>query len=186
MPSTAYFHNDPDLVKREMITDEAFVGEIRLFAGTYVPQGWMSCDGRELTIQSYEMLYSLVGTMYGGDGRQTFALPDLRGRVPVHMADNLPQGESGGREVVTLTPNELPRHRHKMGVSGLKASSSDPAGLLVAASQEELYATTVNEDAKFNDAAITTKGESRSHDNIMPYQAIQFIIAVMGPYPARH
>src|SRR5215213_7191557 len=105
-----------------------FVGDIRIFAGNFAPAGWAPCDGRLLPISEYETLFNLIGTIHGGDGQSTFALPDLRGRLPLHQGNNLILGQAGGAEIVTLTVNQLPAHTHPYFASGGPGSSSTPVG----------------------------------------------------------
>jgi microcystin-dependent protein len=170
---------------------EPFVGEIRMFAGNFAPQGWAFCDGQLLAVSQNDALYSLFGTIYGGDGRTTFGLPDLRGRFPIHAGQGpglSPRqlGAKGGVEKVTLTTNQLPSHAHPVKGTNDAANSTDPGGRLPASSTTiDLYvngAPTVN----FNAAAVSAVGGSQAHSNLMPFICINFIVALYGIYPSRH
>src|SRR3954451_20512704 len=106
------------------------VGEIGIFAGTFAPAGWMFCEGQLLPISEYETLFQLIGTTYGGDGQETFALPDLRGRVPIHQGNEFTLAETGGAEEITLAVTQVPEHSHPLVVSGARGSQISPAGNL--------------------------------------------------------
>ena len=178
---------------------EPFVGEIRMFAGNYAPQDWALCNGALLAISENELLYSLLGTTYGGDGKTNFALPDLRGRLPIGQGQsvfgtNYVFGAKGGEEKVTLQQKHLPIHTHFPVATAAPASSAAPAGNLMAKSVNSLGGS--NQDVMYlkQDAplikvydlassAITSTGDNQAHDNIMPCIAINFIIAKIGLYP---
>jgi len=167
-----------------------FIGQIRMFAGNFAPAGWAFCDGSLLAISEYDALFSLVGTTYGGDGRTTFALPDLRGRVPIHQGagpglSSRPIGSNGGSETVTLTTTQLPGHTHTFLASSAAGSQSDPRGNVLGASPSvDLY---IEEAplAALNTAGITNTGGSQPHTNVQPYQCVNFIISLFGIYPSR-
>src|ERR1700751_5587489 len=114
---------------------QPYVGEIRMFAGNFAPAGWMFCEGQLLQIAQFETLFNLIGTTYGGDGRSTFALPDLRGRLPIHQGSGFPLGSNGGVETVTLTVSQIPAHTHPLLASSNQASSTSPANQLPAITQ---------------------------------------------------
>lgn len=168
---------------------DAYIGEIRMFAGTYAPVGWEFCDGRLLSISGNEILFSLIGTTYGGDGMTTFALPDLRGRVPVHMGTNpatqtnYPLGSKGGTETVTLVSNQLPAHTHTVNVSSGEGDQIEPAGN-VWATRIEQYSEN-SPTIQMSPTALTVEGYNQPHDNMMPYTVISFIICTMGYYPTQ-
>ncbi|MDJ0835084.1 MAG: tail fiber protein [Acidobacteriota bacterium] len=174
---------------------EPFVGEVRMFAGNFAPRGWAFCDGQLLAVSQNDALFSLLGTIYGGDGRTTFGLPDLRGRVPIHAGSGpglSPRrlGAKFGSEKETLTVNQLPSHTHTMQASGDQATTPNPQGNVVAESLTERMFTSSNTgfggtDGTFNTASITSVGGSRSHTNLMPFLCINFIIALFGIYPSR-
>ena len=169
---------------------EPFVGEIRMFAGNFAPNGWAYCDGQLLAVSQNDALFSLYGTIYGGDGRTTFGLPDLRGRVPIHAGSgpglstrNL--GAKAGAENVTLTTNQLPSHTHPVKGTNDAGNSTEPAGRLPASSTTiDLYVSTAP-TVDFNASAVPAVGGSSSHNNLMPYLCIHFIIALFGVYPSR-
>ena len=170
---------------------EPFVGEIRMFAGNFAPQGWAFCDGQLLAVSQNDALFSLLGTIYGGDGRTTFGLPDMRGRIPIHQGSGpgLSQrrlGSKGGEERVTVTANRLPSHSHPWYASADAAEDTNPAGHTVAtATGSDLYGTAG--PRTMDTRAITpTTGGGQPHSNLMPFLCIHFIIALFGIYPSRH
>ena len=169
---------------------EPFVGEIRMFAGNFAPQGWAFCDGQLLAVSQNDALFSLLGTIYGGDGRTTFALPDLRGRVPVHAGQGpgLSErrlGSKGGTESVTLTTNQLPSHTHPVKGATDTATAATPANNVPAQSTAiSLYAP-VAPTVDMNAGAVQAVGGSQAHNNLMPTLCINFIIALYGVYPSR-
>jgi len=170
---------------------EPFVGEIRMFAGNFAPRGWALCDGQLLAVSQNEALFSLLGTVYGGDGRTTFGLPELRGRLALHAGSGpglTPRqlGEKAGAEKQTLTHQQLPNHNHSMQASSAAASTDNPSGAVLADTGTHFsYNTAV---APSGDMAHPTgnTGGDRDHDNLMPYQCINYIIALFGVYPSRH
>lgn len=176
------------------------VGEIRIFAGNFAPEGWLICDGTKVNITQYEALFSLIGTTYGGDGRTTFGLPDLRGRLPVSQGvspfsgTNFVLGTAAGAEAATLTEAQMPAHTHVPKATAAAATSGNPSGMLMAqavnssggTNQDIMYlkqgAPLLRDDA-LNANAVTTVGNSQSHNNVMPCLAVNFIIAITGVYP---
>lgn len=170
---------------------EPFVGEIRMFAGNFAPRGWAFCDGQLLAVSQNDALFSLLGTIYGGDGRTTFGLPDLRGRIPIHAGhgpglSERRLGSKGGAEKVTLTVNQLPSHTHPLQASRDPTSNPNPQGNTVG---EALAVDPYIEDitsANMASSSITSVGGSRSHTNLQPFLCIHFIIALVGIYPSRH
>ena len=170
---------------------EPFVGEVRMFAGNFAPRGWAFCDGQLLAVSQNDALFSLLGTIYGGDGRTTFGLPDLRGRVPIHAGSGpglSPRrlGAKAGSENETLTVNQLPSHTHAMQGSNQNTLFAPPAGRMVGVqTQLDLYRA-LDQDANMATSSITNVGGSRSHTNLMPFLCINFIIALVGIYPSRH
>lgn len=169
---------------------EPFVGEVRMFAGNFAPRGWAFCDGQLLAVSQNDALFSLLGTIYGGDGRTTFGLPDLRGRIPIHAGSGpglSPRrlGAKGGAENVTLTVNQMPSHTHPMQASTAIGVDSNPTGRLLAQSiSTDLYTEDFS-PANMNSASITNLGGSRSHTNLQPFLCINYIIALFGIYPSR-
>jgi microcystin-dependent protein len=177
---------------------DGYLAEIRIWAATFAPRNWAFCQGQILAISQNTALFSLLGTTYGGDGRTTFALPDLRGRVPVGVGNgpgltNRSQGQKGGTESVTLTEQQIPSHTHT-AASTLSASASEgtagnPAGNLPAASREmPLYSTSANlvqMDAGAIDTTVANAGGSQSHTNMQPHIGLHYIICLQGIFPSR-
>jgi len=169
-----------------------FIGEIRMFAGNFAPRGWALCNGQILPVSQNDALFSLFGTIYGGDGRTTFALPDLRGRVPIHWGNgpgltSRRIGEKGGAERVTLTADQLPSHKHTLRGTTANATSRDPAGRLLAAGTSTAYGGSQSSADRVNmhSAATGNSGGSQPHDNVMPFQCINYIVALTGVFPSR-
>lgn len=164
-----------------------YVGEIRLFAGNFAPQGWALCQGQLLSIAENEVLFNLIGTTYGGDGISVFALPDLRGRVPVHVGSGpglstRQLGESGGSETVALAAAQLPQHRHHARASRNDANTSaGPVDVLGKASSR-LYGSGVA-DIAMAPRLVTVVGGGQAHNNMAPYLGLNFIISLFGIYP---
>lgn len=174
---------------------DPFLGEIRMFAGNFAPRGWAFCDGQLLAVSQNDALFSLFGTIYGGDGRTTFGLPDMRGRVPVHHGSgpglsNRPQGAKGGSENEMLTTNQLPQHSHTMQASSDAGTLDNPTNAVVAVlyhdqSNQNLPAFDANTNASMKSDALTNAGGSQSHVNMMPFLAVNFIVSLVGVYPSR-
>jgi len=165
-----------------MVSDQ-YVGEIRMFAGNYAPQGWALCEGQLLSISQHEVLYVLLGTTYGGDGQNTFALPDLRGRVPIHNNNTMPLGSLGGSEKVTLTSQQLPAHTHMASATANTGDQSSPANGVWAAITN--YSEDASKVVSMNANAIAAAGGSQAHNNMMPSTAVSFIIALEGIFPSQ-
>ena len=171
---------------------EPFIGEIRMVGFNFAPRGWALCNGQLLSIASNNALFSLLGTYYGGDGRTTFALPNLQGRVPMHYGSGAglsPRliGEAAGQESVSLTEAQLPAHTHKARASSLKGNTNSPVGKVWskdAGVQSATY-TSNSADADMAAGAIAPAGGGQPHNNMPPYLAVNFIIALQGIYPAR-
>jgi microcystin-dependent protein len=165
---------------------QPYVGEIRMFAGNFAPAGWMFCEGQLLPISENETLFNLIGTTYGGDGQVTFALPDLRGRVPLHMGSGFTLAETGGVETVTLTIPQIPAHTHPMLGSTNTASSNSATNNLggrVTIAGVFPYGT----DGPFgplNAAAVSAIGGSQPHNNFQPYLCVNFILSLFGIFPS--
>jgi microcystin-dependent protein len=164
-----------------------FIAEIRLFAGTFAPDGWLFCDGSLQPIGNYEELYTLIGTTYGGDGVSTFQLPDLRARIPVHQDGNTyTPGVMGGLETVALQPVNLPPHSHSFAASTTPQSTSTPTTAILAtpASNVFVYRETTGTVA-LNASTVSVAGSSLPHENRQPYQALNYIIATAGIFPSQ-
>lgn len=163
-----------------------YIGEIRVFAGHKLPAGWLFCDGSQLPISDYDALFNLIGTTYGGDGQSTFQLPDLRGRVPVHVGNGVLIGETGGRETVTLTKEQLPTHSHQMVGSVSPATRNTieqniPASM-PAAGAGNAYGS-IEPFRPLQAGSVAPNGGGGPHDNIQPYLCVTFMIAYLGLFP---
>lgn len=170
---------------------EPFVGEIRMFAGNFAPRGWAFCDGQLLAVSQNDALFSLLGTIYGGDGHTTFGLPDLRGRLPIHAGhgpglSERRLGAKAGAEEVTLTVNQLPSHHHTLNASSTAATGNSPQDAFVGDSPSVDVFTESAPSLNMNTEAISKVGGSQSHTNLMPFLCVNFIIALVGIYPSRH
>lgn len=164
---------------------DPFLGAIHFFAFDWPPMGWARCDGQILNISQNNALYSLLGTSYGGDGRTTFGLPDLRGRTPLHNLQAL--GQKGGAESVTLTAQQVPQHNHTVAAATAAASTNNPAGSVFAAvpTAEAAYGTAANL-ASMAATTVDTQGGGQGHSNLQPSLTINACIALMGIYPSRN
>lgn len=161
---------------------ESYIGEIRMFAGSYEPLGWAFCDGRLVGIAEYQALFQLIGTTYGGDGLSNFALPDLRGRVPIHQSSR-PVGQSGGVETVTLGVDQLPGHSHALlGSAGNGTQSGPHNNVLASSSLMRPYAPDTPANA-LAPASILATGDGKPHENMQPFTCLNFIISLEGIYP---
>ncbi len=160
-----------------------YVGEMRMFGGNFAPAGWMFCDGQLLPISENEVLFQLIGTTYGGDGQTTFALPDLRGRLPVHEGNGFILAETGGAESVTLTVQQIPGHGHPAQASSANASTANAGGKVLATTPT--YTPYIS--ASPNTAAASSVGpvgSNEAHDNFQPYLCVSFIISLFGIFPS--
>ncbi len=179
---------------------DPFIGEVSMFAGTFAPRGWALCNGQLLSISQYTALFSLLGTTYGGDGRTTFALPDLRGRVPVHAGQgpglsNYRLGQRGGVEAVTLNANQMPSHNHAYSPTATSstATTADPQNARLATTPQnaagvQTYSTDtdVNAHVTMTSDSTANTGGSQAHTNIQPFTTINYIIALQGIFPSRN
>ncbi len=169
---------------------EPFLAEIRIVGFNFAPRGWAFCDGQILPINQNQSLYSLLGTTYGGDGRTTFALPDLRGRTPIHVGRSdggahHSEGQKSGEETHTLSVNEMPNHDHIAYAGSDNASKGVPSGAVLARSTTPIYAEAANL-TPLNQRSVTHVGGSQAHDNMQPYLALNFCIALQGLFPSRN
>ncbi|WP_395688260.1 phage tail protein [Caenimonas koreensis] len=169
---------------------QPYVGEIRMFGGNFAPLGWMLCQGQTMSIAENEVLFNLIGTTYGGDGQETFNLPNLASRVPIHMGTNINTyviGQASGSEQVTLTTNQIPSHTHQMMANNTAASVSLPSGSILArpssaVSNTLFYSTDL--PVNMSATAVSAVGGNQPHDNTQPYLVINFIISLYGIYPS--
>jgi microcystin-dependent protein len=168
---------------------EPYVGEIRMFAGSFAPAGWMTCEGQQLPISENEILFQLIGTMYGGDGESTFNLPNLASRVPVHMGtgpDGITYqiGEAAGTESVTLTTQQLPIHNHAMVASNDIPVGSNPGQSIVGQAAAKFFRNG-NPGVQLNAATLQPVGGNQPHENCQPFLCINYIISLFGRFPSQ-
>lgn len=167
---------------------QPYVGEIRLFAGNFAPAGWQFCSGQLLAISENEVLFQLIGTTYGGDGESTFALPDLRGRVPIHWGsgagDSYTIAAQVGVEAVTLTTQQLPAHSHALLASSDVASAVDPAGNVSGQTGTFDGYQTIAGAVPMAAQSLGPAGGSQPHDNVQPFVCINYIISLFGIFPS--
>ena len=168
---------------------QPYIGEVRMFAGNFAPAGWAFCDGQLLPISENEALFTLIGTTYGGDGQETFGVPDMRGRVPVHMGTgtdgiNYQPGENGGAESVTLSTAQMPAHSHALRASINAAAPAYSAlnGVLGKTAGANIYALAPSSGSMMADR-VAFAGGSQPHENMAPYLGIHFIISLFGLFP---
>jgi len=164
-----------------------YLGEIKLVSFNFAPRGWAFCNGQLLPINQNQALFSLLGTTYGGDGRTTFALPDLRGRMPLHSGGEISLGQAGGEFAHTLNVNEMPNHSHRAYASVAQASTADPNGALLAR-KGRLTADAFNgtPNTSLVPTQVSASGGSQPHENTQPYLALNFAIALQGVFPSQN
>jgi microcystin-dependent protein len=167
------------------LDDTPFIGEIRLFAGPTAPQDWAFCDGQQVLIADNQPLFQLIGTSYGGDGVTTFNLPDLRGRLPLHVGPGYTLGQLAGEETVTLTVAQLPGHAHTALAGSAPGSSDDPTGRVPARNAAGVPAYAPVSNTALAPATMLATGGSGSHPNVQPWLGIHFIISLFGVYPSQ-
>ena len=161
---------------------DPYVGEIRMFGGSFAPVGWAICNGQILAIAENDTLFTLIGTTYGGDGQETFALPDLRGRVPLHAGNSFIIGQQGGSEQVTLSTQQIPIHNHPLLASlNIASSTSATNNLTGQVGSIQIYRE-VAPAAPLSSLAMGPTGGSQPHSNFQPYLCINFIISLFGIY----
>lgn len=163
---------------------QPYVGEIRIFAGNFAPAGWMFCEGQLLSISENETLFNLIGTTYGGDGQSTFALPDLRGRLPLHMGNGFVLAETGGVEQVTLTAQQIPAHSHPLRAADVNGDQIDPTNNVLARSFSVVPYINDPPNGNMSAAAISSVGGSQPHENFQPYLCVNFIVSLFGIFPS--
>jgi microcystin-dependent protein len=165
---------------------QPYVGEIRMFAGNFAPAGWQFCEGQLLPISENETLFQLIGTTYGGDGQSTFALPDLRGRIPLHQGNGFVLAETGGAEEITLTVNQIAAHSHPF-LATMNAATSTAPGTSVPGVTQAATITPYGSDApltSLHPSAVGSVGGSQPHTNFQPYLCVNFIISLFGIFPS--
>jgi microcystin-dependent protein len=169
---------------------EPYVGEIRMFAGNFAPNGWMFCEGQTLPISENEVLFQLIGTTYGGDGQETFNLPNLASRVPMHMGTGpdgttYQIGEMAGTEQETLTTQQIPNHSHPMVASTSPAQALNPTGAITAQSSLVTLYSPETPTVNLATSAVSPQGGSQPHENTQPFLCINFIISLFGRFPSQ-
>jgi microcystin-dependent protein len=167
---------------------QPYVGEIRMFGGNFAPAGWMFCDGQLLSIAENEVLFALIGTTYGGDGENTFALPDLRGRIPIHQGTHngmdYAMGEGSGQENVQIELDQLPAHTHTLMANDGTAESENPSGALPSHASRRTYGPP-SQLSQMAANAVENTGGSQPHSNMQPYLCVSFIISLFGIFPSQ-
>ena len=170
---------------------QPYIGEIRMFGGSFAPAGWAFCNGATLPISENDALFTLIGTTYGGDGQETFQLPDLQGRIPVHagqgpgLSQNYQLGEEGGVEQVTITTQSMPSHNHPLLGAAINGSQAAPANALLSNSTVVTPYAPETPNVQMAANAITPVGGSQPHDNFQPYLCVSFIISLFGVFPTQ-
>ncbi|TPI48130.1 phage tail protein [Mesorhizobium sp. B2-9-1] len=166
---------------------QPYVGEIRMFAGNFAPAGWMFCEGQLLPISENETLFQLIGTTYGGDGQSTFALPDLRGRLPLHQGNGFILAETGGAEQITLTIQQIPAHSHTMLASTQTGTGNNPGGNVLdqVTGTIAMYIDGQAPDGPMAATMMSAVGGNQPHDNFQPYLCVNFIISLFGIFPSQ-
>ena len=165
---------------------EPFLAEIRIVGFNFAPRGWAFCDGQILPINQNQSLYSLLGTTYGGDGRTSFGLPDLRGRTPIHVSDGHREGQKSGEEKHTLTIAEMPQHSHTFRVANKTFNNRTPDGNVLATSALPTYIDYEATNKTLNTGTVLPVGSEQNHENMQPYIALAFCIALQGLFPSRN
>ncbi|MCA0757333.1 tail fiber protein [Paenibacillus sp. N4] len=165
---------------------ESYIGEIKLFGFQFAPRGWALCQGQLLSISQNQALFSILGTTYGGDGVTTFALPDLRGRAPVHTGNGVQLGAAGGEEAHTLTAQEMPVHSHTVSAGGNPATEYTPVGQAWTPAANGAAVFSAGANTAMNANALSAAGASQAHGNMQPYLAMNYCICLMGVFPSRN
>lgn len=164
---------------------QPYIGEIRIFAGNFAPAGWMFCEGQLLAISENDTLFNLIGTTYGGDGQENFALPDLRGRLPMHFGNGFILAETGGAEEITLTVAQIPSHTHPFVASTNVCQDTSPKGKVLGQASSGLIYIQDTPDTSLSNQAMTSVGGSQPHTNFQPYLCVDFIISLFGIFPSQ-
>ena len=163
---------------------DPFLGEIRIMSFSFPPKGWALCNGQLLAINQNQALFSLLGTMYGGNGQTNFALPNLQGNVPIHFGNGFTQGQVGGETAHTLSIPEMPAHTHAVVASSNVADQGSPEGNYLAVESSNAYSTSA--DSSMAGQALAGSGSSQPHTNMPPYLVLSFCIALVGIFPSRN
>ena len=167
---------------------EPFIAEIRIFGFDFAPPGWAFCDGQLLSINQNQSLFSLLGTTYGGDGETSFGLPDLRGRTPLHRGTGFPQGTRAGEEGVSISESQMPSHTHGARATSASADSTDATGRLLGVTDDLRFSITpyanLDTPQPMISTALATAGLGQGHNNMQPFLALRFCIALVGTFPS--
>ncbi len=163
---------------------QPYVGEIRMFGGNFAPAGWMFCEGQLLAIADNDTLFNLIGTTYGGDGQSTFALPDLRGRLPIHFGGGFILAQTGGAEGITLTSSQIPAHNHQFVATSSSANDANAANNVVAQPTGGFPYLNAPPVVAMASGGVTNTGGSQPHTNFQPYLCVDFIISLFGVFPS--
>jgi microcystin-dependent protein len=162
-----------------------FTGEIRIFGGSFAPLNWAFCDGQLMAISQNDVLFTLIGTTYGGDGQETFALPDLRGRLPLHQTIGFIPGQAAGSEEVTLISNQMPTHSHAIRATTASGSAASPQNAVLAASLSTNAYRPAPAGAALAAQTVSIAGGSQPHTNLQPFLCVNFIICLFGIFPTQ-
>jgi len=165
---------------------EPFLSEIRIMSFGFPPKGWALCDGQLLPIDQNQALFSLLGTTYGGDGRVNFGLPDLQGRVPIHMGNGYVLGERGGEQAHTLSISEIPTHTHTANGTSSEGNTADPTSALWAGITQDPIYVDGNGNTAMNPGSLANTGGSQAHLNMQPFVTLSFCIALQGIFPSQN
>jgi microcystin-dependent protein len=165
---------------------DPFLSEVRLMSFAFAPRGWAQCNGQLLPINQNQALFSLLGTTFGGDGRTTFALPDLRGRTPIGVGSGHALGERGGEPAHTLVSTEMPAHGHILSGTSTPGNTVVPGGNLLAASANQLYHAPDGSPTGLSQASVASVGGNQAHENMQPYLTLNYCIALQGIYPSQN
>jgi microcystin-dependent protein len=164
-----------------------YMSEIKIMSFNFAPKGWAQCNGQLLPINQNQALFSLLGTMYGGNGQTNFALPNLQGQVPIHVGGQFNvQGQAGGESAHTLIQSEMPQHVHTAAATSATGTQPVPAGAFLGVAAEQLYLPPDNNLGALNPATVSNTGGSQPHDNMQPYLVLNFCIALQGVFPSRN
>jgi microcystin-dependent protein len=164
---------------------QPFIGEIRMFGGNFAPVGWAFCDGQEIPISENDSLFTLIGTTYGGDGQNTFALPNLQSRIPMHAGPGFVLGQQAGEEQVTLTTNQIPVHSHTLNADENSGTQLSPTNNILAQTQNPFMYRAIAPTLAMNANSVQPAGGSQPHDNMLPFLVISFIISLFGVFPSQ-
>lgn len=163
-----------------------FLGEIRAFPFNFAPRNWVQCNGQTLSIAQNQALFSLLGTTYGGNGVTTFNLPNLQGRAPLHLSSSHPEGEMAGVPTVTLNTTQVPPHTHLANCSTIGGNGVSPTNTVLAPTTVNVYTQNTQFLLPLNAVSVSSVGGNQPHDNMMPYQVVNYCIAINGIYPSRN